>query len=157
MRSSFPYRDDASLERRREALRSPAGPGRGRLDQIPEPIDLVDVFRRPEHTPEVARAASPSAPSTSLSGSGSDLLGDLCAGPPGRVGRVGRVLDSAPLEVAVARSRACPDRRVDAGAYRAPQRTWSTWLTASPAPARYSSTVSSRSARYSRLPPVRSR
>jgi hypothetical protein len=57
MRSSFPYRDDASLERRREALRSPAGPGRGRLDQVPEPIDLVDVFRRPEHTPEVARAA----------------------------------------------------------------------------------------------------
>ena len=27
------------------------------LDQVPEPIDLVDVFRRPEHTPEVARAA----------------------------------------------------------------------------------------------------
>ena len=27
------------------------------LDQIPEHIDLVDVFRRPEHTPEVARAA----------------------------------------------------------------------------------------------------
>jgi uncharacterized protein len=27
------------------------------LDQVPERIDLVDVFRRPEHTPEVARAA----------------------------------------------------------------------------------------------------
>jgi predicted CoA-binding protein len=27
------------------------------LDQVPEPIDIVDVFRRPEHTPEVARAA----------------------------------------------------------------------------------------------------
>jgi uncharacterized protein len=27
------------------------------LDQVPEPIDLVDVFRRPEHTPEVAREA----------------------------------------------------------------------------------------------------
>ena len=27
------------------------------LDQVPEPIDLVDVFRRPEHTPDVARAA----------------------------------------------------------------------------------------------------
>ena len=27
------------------------------LDQVPEPIDLVDVFRRPEHTPEAARAA----------------------------------------------------------------------------------------------------
>jgi uncharacterized protein len=27
------------------------------LDQVPEPIDLVDVFRRPEFTPEVARAA----------------------------------------------------------------------------------------------------
>ena len=27
------------------------------LDQVPEPIDLVDVFRRPEHTPEVARDA----------------------------------------------------------------------------------------------------
>ena len=27
------------------------------LDQVPEHIDLVDVFRRPEHTPEVARAA----------------------------------------------------------------------------------------------------
>jgi uncharacterized protein len=27
------------------------------LDQVPEPIDLVDVFRRPEHTPEVARNA----------------------------------------------------------------------------------------------------
>jgi uncharacterized protein len=27
------------------------------LDQVPEPIDLVDVFRRPEYTPEVARAA----------------------------------------------------------------------------------------------------
>jgi uncharacterized protein len=27
------------------------------LDQVPEPIDLVDVFRRPEYTPEVARDA----------------------------------------------------------------------------------------------------
>jgi uncharacterized protein len=27
------------------------------LDQVPEPIDIVDVFRRPEHTPEVAREA----------------------------------------------------------------------------------------------------
>ena len=27
------------------------------LDQVPEPIDLVDVFRRPEHTPSVARDA----------------------------------------------------------------------------------------------------
>jgi len=27
------------------------------LDQVPEPIDLVDVFRRPEHTPAVAREA----------------------------------------------------------------------------------------------------
>jgi uncharacterized protein len=27
------------------------------LDQVPEPIDLVDVFRRPEYTPEVARNA----------------------------------------------------------------------------------------------------
>jgi uncharacterized protein len=27
------------------------------LDQVPEPIDLVDVFRRPEHTPDVARQA----------------------------------------------------------------------------------------------------
>jgi uncharacterized protein len=27
------------------------------LDQVPEPIDLVDVFRRPEHTPEVASEA----------------------------------------------------------------------------------------------------
>jgi predicted CoA-binding protein len=27
------------------------------LDQVPEPIDLVDVFRRPEHTPEVASQA----------------------------------------------------------------------------------------------------
>ena len=27
------------------------------LDQVPEPIDIVDVFRRPEHTPPVARAA----------------------------------------------------------------------------------------------------
>ena len=24
------------------------------LDQVPEPIDIVDVFRRPEHTPDVA-------------------------------------------------------------------------------------------------------
>jgi uncharacterized protein len=28
------------------------------LDQVPEPVDLVDVFRRPEHTPDVARAAA---------------------------------------------------------------------------------------------------
>jgi uncharacterized protein len=27
------------------------------LDQVPEPIDIVDVFRRPEHTPDVATAA----------------------------------------------------------------------------------------------------
>jgi uncharacterized protein len=27
------------------------------LDQVPEPIDIVDVFRRAEHTPDVARAA----------------------------------------------------------------------------------------------------
>ena len=27
------------------------------LDQVPEPIDIVDVFRRPEHTPAVAEAA----------------------------------------------------------------------------------------------------
>jgi uncharacterized protein len=27
------------------------------LEQVPEPIDLVDVFRRPKHTPEAARAA----------------------------------------------------------------------------------------------------
>jgi uncharacterized protein len=27
------------------------------LDQVPEPIDVVDVFRRPEYTPEVAAAA----------------------------------------------------------------------------------------------------
>lgn len=27
------------------------------LGQVPEPIDIVDVFRRPEYTPDVARAA----------------------------------------------------------------------------------------------------
>jgi predicted CoA-binding protein len=27
------------------------------LADVPEPIDIVDVFRRPEHTPEVARQA----------------------------------------------------------------------------------------------------
>jgi predicted CoA-binding protein len=27
------------------------------LDQVPEPIDIVDVFRRAEYTPDVARAA----------------------------------------------------------------------------------------------------
>jgi hypothetical protein len=27
------------------------------LDQVPGPIDVVDVFRRAEHTPEVARQA----------------------------------------------------------------------------------------------------
>jgi uncharacterized protein len=27
------------------------------LDQVPEPIDIVDVFRRPQYTPEVARDA----------------------------------------------------------------------------------------------------
>jgi uncharacterized protein len=27
------------------------------LDQVPDPIDLVDVFRRPEYTPDVARDA----------------------------------------------------------------------------------------------------
>ena len=29
----------------------------GSLDEVPKPIDIVDVFRRAEHTPEVARAA----------------------------------------------------------------------------------------------------
>jgi predicted CoA-binding protein len=28
-----------------------------RLDQVPKPIDVVDVFRRSEHTPEVGREA----------------------------------------------------------------------------------------------------
>jgi len=28
-----------------------------RLDEIPEPVDIVDVFRKPEHTPEIARDA----------------------------------------------------------------------------------------------------
>ncbi|HEV2931191.1 MAG TPA: CoA-binding protein [Propionibacteriaceae bacterium] len=28
------------------------------LDEVPEPIDIVDVFRRPEHCPEVARDAA---------------------------------------------------------------------------------------------------
>jgi predicted CoA-binding protein len=27
------------------------------LDRVPEPIDIVDVFRRAEYTPDVARAA----------------------------------------------------------------------------------------------------
>jgi uncharacterized protein len=27
------------------------------LDEVPEPIDIVDVFRRPAYTPDVARAA----------------------------------------------------------------------------------------------------
>ena len=27
------------------------------LDELPEPVDIVDVFRRPEYTPEVAREA----------------------------------------------------------------------------------------------------
>ena len=27
------------------------------LDEVPEPIDIVDVFRRPEYTPDVARDA----------------------------------------------------------------------------------------------------
>jgi uncharacterized protein len=27
------------------------------LDEVPEPIDIVDVFRRPEYTPDAARAA----------------------------------------------------------------------------------------------------
>jgi hypothetical protein len=27
------------------------------LAEVPEPIDIVDVFRRPEYTPEVAREA----------------------------------------------------------------------------------------------------
>ena len=27
------------------------------LDELPEPVDIVDVFRRPESTPEVAREA----------------------------------------------------------------------------------------------------
>jgi uncharacterized protein len=29
----------------------------GSLDDVPKPIDIVDVFRRTEYTPEVARAA----------------------------------------------------------------------------------------------------
>ncbi len=29
----------------------------GSLDEVPKPIDVVDVFRRPEYTPEVAKAA----------------------------------------------------------------------------------------------------
>jgi predicted CoA-binding protein len=29
----------------------------GSLDEVPEPIDIVDVFRRPEYTPDVARDA----------------------------------------------------------------------------------------------------
>jgi predicted CoA-binding protein len=29
----------------------------GSLDEVPEPIGIVDVFRRPQHTPDVARAA----------------------------------------------------------------------------------------------------
>ena len=29
----------------------------GSLDAIPEPVDIVDVFRRPEQTPEIADAA----------------------------------------------------------------------------------------------------
>ena len=29
----------------------------GSLDEVPKPIDIVDVFRRAEYTPEVARAA----------------------------------------------------------------------------------------------------
>jgi predicted CoA-binding protein len=28
------------------------------LDQVPEPIDIVDVFRRPQHTPDAARDAA---------------------------------------------------------------------------------------------------
>ena len=28
------------------------------LAEVPEPIDIVDVFRRPEHTPDVARDAA---------------------------------------------------------------------------------------------------
>jgi hypothetical protein len=28
------------------------------LAEVPEPIDIVDVFRRPEYTPEVAREAA---------------------------------------------------------------------------------------------------
>jgi uncharacterized protein len=27
------------------------------LDQVPEPVDVVDVFRRPEHAPDLAREA----------------------------------------------------------------------------------------------------
>jgi predicted CoA-binding protein len=27
------------------------------LDQVPEPVDIVDVFRRPQHAPDAARAA----------------------------------------------------------------------------------------------------
>lgn len=37
-----------------EVLGEPAYPS---LDDAPRPIDVVDVFRRPEHTPEIADAA----------------------------------------------------------------------------------------------------
>jgi hypothetical protein len=47
MRSWFPYRDEASPERRREALRSPAGRGRD-LDQVHEPVDLTSASATPE-------------------------------------------------------------------------------------------------------------
>ena len=46
-------------------------------------------------------AGGPAGPAAPLGGSGSDLPGDLRAGPPGRAGRGARVLDSAPLEDAV--------------------------------------------------------
>jgi len=27
------------------------------LDAVPEPVDIVDIFRRPEHVPEIVEAA----------------------------------------------------------------------------------------------------
>jgi hypothetical protein len=27
------------------------------LDEVPEPVDIVDIFRRPEHVPEIVEAA----------------------------------------------------------------------------------------------------
>lgn len=32
-------------------------PAYATLDEVPDPIDIVDVFRRPEHTPEIADQA----------------------------------------------------------------------------------------------------
>ena len=33
-----------------------------RLEDIPEPVDMVDVFRRPEDVPPIAASAAPSCP-----------------------------------------------------------------------------------------------